>query len=78
MSQHEKQLAAMRRNPRDGWRIEDLKSIADRCGIPYRQPGSSHVTFAPEGASGVTVPAHKPVYIRSFLAMVDAARGTKD
>ena len=81
MSQHEKQPAAMRRNPRDGWRIEDLKSIVDRCGIPYRQPGSSHVTFAPEGASGVTVPAHKPikpVYIRSFLAMVDAARGTKD
>lgn len=34
MSQHEKQLAAMRRNPRGDWRIEGLKSIADRCGIP--------------------------------------------
>jgi hypothetical protein len=61
MSQHEKQLAAMRRNPQGDWRIEDLKSIADRCGIPHRQPGSSHVTFAPEGAPGVTVPAHKPI-----------------
>ena len=65
----------MRRNPRGDWRIEQLKTIAKRRGIRYRQPGTSHVTFAPEGRRGVTVPAHKrvkPVYIRRFLAMLDA------
>ena len=34
MSQIAKQLAAMRRNPRGDWRIEDLTRIADRFGIP--------------------------------------------
>jgi hypothetical protein len=34
----------MRRNPRD-WRIEDLKSLADRYGIPWDHEGTSHVVF---------------------------------
>ena len=75
MPRVDKLIAAMRRNPRGDWRIEQLKTIADRRGIPYRQPGTSHVTFAPAGKRGVTVPAHKrikPVYIRQFIAMLDA------
>ena len=65
----------MRRNPRGDWRMGQLKGIADRHGIPYRQPSTSHVTFAPKGGRAVTVPAHKPikpVYIRRFIAMLDA------
>ncbi len=74
MNQLDKLLAAMRRNPAGDWRIEDLTRIADRHGIPWRQPGTSHVTFAPDSVRGLTVPAHKPikpVYIRKFLAMMD-------
>jgi hypothetical protein len=42
MIRPDKLLARMRRNPRGDWRIEQLKTIADRHGIPYRQPGTSH------------------------------------
>jgi len=35
----------MRNNPLD-WQIETLKDIAKRFGIDWRQPGTSHVTFA--------------------------------
>ena len=63
----------MRHNPRD-WRIEDLKVLADRFGITYRQHGTSHVTFrSPHGAMA-SIPARrpvKPVYIRKFLAMIN-------
>src|SRR5450432_4945980 len=39
----------MRSNPRD-WRIDDLKVIATRLGIEFRQKGTSHVTFrSPQG-----------------------------
>ena len=74
----DKLISRMRRNPRADWRIDQLKAIADYYGIAYRQPGTSHVTFAPEGARGLTVPAHKPikpVYVRRFVAMIDAIGG---
>ena len=73
--------AAMRRNPRGDWRIEDLKMIADRFGIPHRQPGTSHVTFAPPAGPNVTVPAHKPIkplYVRQFLAMIERLEADGD
>lgn len=67
--------AALRRNPRADWRIEQLKTIADRYGISYRQPGTSHVTFRSPRGDKLTVPAQrpiKPVYIRQFLALIEA------
>ena len=70
----------MRHNSRD-WRIEDLKRIADRLGIDYRQPGTSHVTFSRCGYAPVVVPAHKPikpVYIQRFMALVDSLGGGSD
>jgi hypothetical protein len=75
MSRRDKLLDAMRRNPRGDWRIEDLRAVADRFGVPYRQPGTSHVTFAPKIAPNVVVPAHKPIkpiYVRRFVEMIDA------
>ena len=74
MGTAKKTLARMLENPRD-WRIDDLKAIADRLGIAYRQQGTSHVTFRHPDSAKVTVPAHrpiKPVYIRLFLQLVDA------
>jgi hypothetical protein len=47
MARLDKLLGAMRRNPRADRRVEQLKAIADRYGISYRQPGTSHVTFRP-------------------------------
>ncbi len=58
----------MRTNSKD-WRIDDLKAVAERLGIEYRQPGTSHVTFRFPNGFKVTVPAHKPIkpiYIKQF------------
>lgn len=73
MSRFKKQIEKMRANPRD-WRIEELQGIAKRCGISYRQPGSSHVTFRSDLGQKVTVPAHKPikpVYIKQFIELIE-------
>lgn len=69
MSKLEKFLQKMRHNPKD-WRIEDIKVLAERFSIDYRQPGISHVTFRFVNGKKLTVPAHKPikpVYIKMFL-----------
>jgi len=63
----------MRNNPRD-WTIEDLKILAERHGLDWRQPGTSHVTFSSREAGHLTVPARKPikpVYVRMFVALLD-------
>lgn len=67
----------MRQNPRD-WHIDDLKAIAGRFSIEYRQPGTSHVTFRFPNKQMLTVPAHKPikpVYIKQFINLLDEQGG---
>lgn len=77
MSTHEKILARMRNNPRD-WRIDVLKSVANRFGIDWRNEGGSHYVFSFPGVEDdVCVPAHrpiKPVYVRQLVALVDKAK----
>lgn len=73
MVRSEKIIERMRNNPRD-WSIDDLKILADRNGIDWRQPGTSHVTFSYPGVVPLTVPAHKPVkpfYVKRFLDLLD-------
>ena len=73
MSKFDKLIIRMRANPRD-WRIDDLKAVAERLGIVYRQPGTSHVTFRLPNGTKLTVPAHKPIkpiYIKQFLDLLD-------
>ena len=75
MTAADKTLARMRQNPRD-WRIDDLKAIADRLDIEWDHSGSSHCVFRHPGSSHLSVPAHRPIlpiYIRRFLALVEAA-----
>lgn len=80
MSKIEKLLEKMRHNPRD-WRIDDLKVIAERYSIEYRQPGSSHVTFRFPNKHMLTVPAHKPIkpiYIKQFINLLDEQGGDNE
>jgi predicted RNA binding protein YcfA (HicA-like mRNA interferase family) len=73
MGNTEKLIAKMRNNHND-WRINDLKTIAKRYKISYRQPGTSHVTFRDHKGNKITVPAHKPLkpaYIKLFLDLID-------
>lgn len=78
MSKIEKQIERMRSNPKGDWNIEHLKVIADRLGIEYRQPGTSHVTFRCKNGEKLTVPAHKPIkpiYIKKFVELIDDLGG---
>ena len=73
MTKAEKLLARMRNSPRD-WSIEELKTLARRYGLDWRQPGTSHVTFSHSGLPPLTVPAHKPIkpiYVMKFLALLE-------
>ena len=62
-----------------GWRIEDLQRVAEESLIQWRRPGrgGSHVIFSAPGVREiVSVPAKrpiKPIYIKHFLALIDAA-----
>ena len=77
MVAYEKLLARMRNNPRD-WRIDDLKSVANRLGIDWRNEGGSHHVFSNPGVEeDVCVPAHrpiKPVYVRQFVELANKAK----
>ena len=77
MAAHEKSLTRMRNNPRD-WRIDELKSLANRLGIDWRNEGGSHHVFSYPGVDDdVCIPARrpiKPVYVRHFLELVDKAK----
>ncbi len=73
MGKMQKLIARMRNNPRDDWSIDELKALAERKGIDWRQPGTSHVTFSYPGIAPLTVPAHKPVkavYVKRFLDLM--------
>jgi hypothetical protein len=62
-----------------GWRIEELQTVAAENGVDWRRPrrGGSHVIFSAFGVREiVSVPAKrpiKPVYIKQFVALIDAA-----
>jgi hypothetical protein len=68
----------MRNNPRD-WRIGDLEFVAAGFGLNCRKSGGSHVVFDhPNVGEALSVPARrpiKPIYVRRFVALVDAVRG---
>lgn len=73
MTRAAKTLAQMKANPLN-WRIESLKSVADACGLDYRQPGGSHVIFRHPNGVMLSVPARrpiKPVYVRKFVRLVE-------
>ena len=63
-----------------GWRIQDLITAAESNGIDWRRPGrgGSHVIFSARGIRElVSVPDKRPIkeiYVRRFIALIDAAR----
>ena len=79
MANTAKLLSRMRNNPHD-WRIEDLKTLADKYSIRHRQQGTSHVVFIHGSAGLLSVPCArpiKPVYIRQFVALIDKLEGVE-
>jgi hypothetical protein len=78
MGTFEKLLERMRRNPRNDRKMENLLTIARRLKIEVRNSDGSHHVFShPEVEEDVTVPYKrpiKPIYIKKFLALVDAVK----
>jgi predicted RNA binding protein YcfA (HicA-like mRNA interferase family) len=78
MARSDNRLERMKRNPRD-WRIEDLETAARAFGFNIRRSGGSHVIFEhPLLATALAVPARrpiKPIYVRRFLALIEALHG---
>jgi len=75
MSRVAKKLKAMKAGPKNDWRIDDLKFLAQYYKIEYRQPGTSHVTFICKNGLVLTVPAHKPIkpiYIKKFMELIES------
>ncbi len=76
MSTFQKVLEKMRRNPRADWTMETLLSIAFRIGIEVRNSDGSHHVFSFPGVEeDISIPFRRPVkplYIKKFLALVDA------
>jgi predicted RNA binding protein YcfA (HicA-like mRNA interferase family) len=74
MTRAEKHFAAMRRNPRGDWQLDDLKIVAARHGIVVRHDSGGHAVFRRADGAMLTVPARrpiKPVYIKQFVAFIE-------
>lgn len=74
MSKIEKLIASMKQHPKGDWLIDDLKRVAQRFEIEFRQPGNSHVTFRTLSGQKLTIPAHKPIkpiYIKMFIELIE-------
>jgi hypothetical protein len=71
----------MRSNPRD-WRIASLEVVAVANGVNIRKPGGSHVVFEHSAiVEAMSVPARrpiKPVYVRRFVAFIEAVRASNE
>lgn len=73
-------IERMKRNPKGDWRLDELKSIANRLGVEYVQPGTSHCAFRFNSLSKVTVPARKPIkpiYVKQFVKFVEEVLNEK-
>jgi hypothetical protein len=75
-----KNLEKMRRNPRGDWRISDIEIICREFDIECAasRSGSSHYKIKHHSQTDIlTIPFKrpiKPVYVRKFVAFVDAVR----
>ena len=78
MSQAAKRLEQMRSNPKKGWNIQDIKVVCDGHGVELRSPTSgSHYKVRHISQRSFTIPFArpiKPVYVRQFVAYIDAVK----
>jgi hypothetical protein len=68
-----KQLAAMKRDPRRGWTIADVKQVCRSFGVrPYGPERGSHYVLSHPSIEGLlTIPAARPVKPMYILLVAD-------
>ena len=74
MNKFAKILESLKNNPKGDWKIDDIKAIATKYNVEYRQPGTSHVTFRGSNGHRLTIPAHNPIkaiYIKLFVDFIE-------
>jgi hypothetical protein len=81
MPRADRTLDRMQANPRD-WRIDRLEAVAAAHAVNIRKSGGSHVVFEhPAVAEAGSVPPRrpiKPVYVRRFVAFIEAVRASHE
>lgn len=80
VSQADKRLEQMRRNPQGDWRIEDVEMVCAAFGVTCIAPkrGSHHTISHSTQADILTIPSRrpiKPVYIKLLVTYIDAVSG---
>ena len=80
MARADKLLAAMRANPRGDWHVGQVERVCRRYGLTCAPPkrGDHDKVSHPSLPEILTIPARrpiKPVYIRRFVAIIDAVIG---
>lgn len=67
--------------PTRDWRIESLEAVAAATGVNVHKSGGSHVVFEYPAAEAISVLARRPinpVYVRGFVAFVEAVRASHE
>lgn len=77
-----KRLEAMRNNPRNDWRIEDVQALCREFDVSCDRPktGSHYKVSHPSQERILTVPFKRPikrVYIQQLVDFIDAVRSGK-
>lgn len=75
MSKSDKLLERMRRNPRDGWSIDDVCTVCNQFGLTATAPkrGSHYKISHPAHPEILTIPSKRPIkppYIRALVALI--------
>lgn len=73
MSRALKRLAAMKRNPKDDWTIDDVAQICRNFGVDCKSPahGSHYVVSHPRAKGLLTVPFKRPIKPIYIILLVD-------
>jgi len=78
MDRADKILNKMKQNP-DGWRIQDIETVAKRYNLQVRKPTGSHVIIKQKGQyDKVSIPAKRPIktiYIKQFIKLIEKLEG---
>ena len=80
MAKIQKLLEKMRQSPQ-GFRIDQLKTVAEHYGIEWHQKRTSHCTFRATDGQKRVIPADRPikaVYVRQFLNLIDTMSDTEN
>lgn len=71
MSKAQKLLSKMQSNPKADWTAEQVKILCTAYGLTIRQNGTSHAVLTNILGNHLTVPMHKPIYIKKLVQLIE-------